>query len=85
MSKKYLTLLGAAMGMGLSVMNSGKVFSEPETPRVKRFSDKAKLLSREHKELRWFTIHGHKVQAYSYKDGLQRLIYQGKIKRKKKK
>lgn len=68
------------------MINLNSIFYEMGNPQYpQKFSDKAKLLSREHKTLSWFTIHGHKVQAYSYKDGLQRLIHQGKIKRKKKK
>lgn len=45
-----------------------------------KFSDKAISLFKEpHKELREFTIKGHKVMAYSKKDALTRLKHQKKI------
>lgn len=52
-------------------------------PRVKanaKFSDKAISLFKEpHKELREFSIKGHKVMAYSRKDAITRLKHQKKI------
>lgn len=52
-------------------------------PRVKanvKFSDKAISLFKEpHRELREFSIKGHKVMAYSKKDAITRLKHQKKI------
>lgn len=84
MSRKNLMLAmaGAMMAMA-SDPNMKGVFATPK-PRFKKPETREELLSeprhfQDSRQLREFSIKGHKVMAYSKKDAITRLKYQKKI------
>lgn len=47
-------------------------------------SEKVLVPSKDNRSLREFSIHGHRIYAYSKKDAITRLIHKGLIKKKRK-
>lgn len=77
MSRKNLMLVMA----GALAMASDPFFCGTRPPqREIKFSDKSIALFREpHRDLKEFSIKGHKIMAYSRKDAIKRLKHQKKI------
>lgn len=83
MSRKNLMLAMAALPLMTRMYEDNQPFNPYETresvePQV-RFSDKSTTLFHDNRQLREFSIKGHKVTAYSRKDAITRLKHQKKI------
>lgn len=94
MNKSKLAMLSGMLGLAADAYSQkfskdgSSVYMEEQsisTDNIPKHSDKALLLSREHKSETEFCIQGHKIMAYSRKDAITRLTAQGLISRKKKK
>lgn len=74
-------MAGAMMAMAAESHN--KNFYKPQLPRVKDTHrdclDTSKIKAVDSRQLREFSIKGHKVMAFSKKDAITRLKHQKKI------
>lgn len=83
MSRNRLMLAMAALPLMTRMYEDNRLFQTHEEresvePQVK-FSNKSKTIFRDNRQLREFSIKGHKVMAYSKKDAITRLKHQKKI------
>lgn len=81
MSRKNFMLAVAGM-MAMAAESHNRVFNEPQPPRVKDTRrdclDTTNIKVVNSRQLREFSIKGHRVMAYSKKDAITRLKHQKK-------
>ena len=82
MSRKNL-LLAMAATLAMAGESYNRKFDEPQPPRVRDtrrdIHDTSKIKFVDSRQLREFSIKGHKIMAYSRKDAITRLKHQKKI------